>query len=185
MARLGSGKRVGDLVENGVGDLLRRAVQGVRTAQQYEFLPRAAFAQLPARGVEAHGPLFEPVPVHEFARLRGDLPQPRDARAALLGGGCGSEVETDVGHGPDAGAAPHPGALGIEFLDGAGQAAAAGGGKPHRVAGFKANLRVLDADGRGAVRAPLTAKEFSPVDVGHFPHVSRRDFGICGKCNRP
>ena len=46
VARPGSGEGVGDLVQDGVGDLLGPAVDRVCPAEQDELLPRAAFAQL-------------------------------------------------------------------------------------------------------------------------------------------
>ena len=79
-------------------------------------------------------------------------------------------VEPRVGHGPDIGAAPHPGALRVELLDNAGHAATVGVEKPHPIADFEADLRIVEADRRRTISLWLPLKQLDPIRFGHLPH---------------
>ena len=79
-----SGQRMGDLMQNGVGDLCGRVVRGMVSAQLNDLLFLFAQADGSPGGTEAESPAPEPVPVHDFPGFASHFEQPFVAAIAAL-----------------------------------------------------------------------------------------------------
>ena len=168
MTGLRTGKRMRDLVEDGVRDVVGRALRRVRAAEYDQLLFRAALTQLLPCVAEAERPRVKAVAVHEGAGIGGDVLESGGAFAAFPCGYAGGVIEPGVRHRPDIGAAADPCPRRVELLHGSGQRAV-GGREPDPVPHLEQDLHVLDAQrhakaalavrglyGRGgrAIRAP-------------------------------
>ena len=109
-----SGQRMGDLMQNGVGDLCRRVVRRMVSTQLNDLLFLFAQADGSPRGTEAESPAPEPVPVHEFPGLASHFEQPFAAAVAAL---SVPGFEQCIRHPPQLRPLAHRRGSLIEFLD--------------------------------------------------------------------
>ena len=148
-------------MEHRVGHLPGLVVRGVPSCNLDDLRLLEAGSEPSLRGAEAKRPLFEPVCIHERARLPGDFGQTLHASGAIR---PVPVPERYVGHVPPLLRAMHSGSLLIEFLDGASLRRAVPGREDHVVADVEANLRPVDVGHNRAQRRPISHEEVLPAN---------------------
>ena len=132
-----TGKRMGDLMQYGVGNLFGRVVCCMVSPELDDLLFLSTQTDGPPGGAEAKDPVREPVPVHEFSGLPGHFEEPLCTAVSAL---SILEFEQGIRYAPRLRALAYRRGSLIEFRNGPGRSRPALRGERHRIADIELSL---------------------------------------------